>query len=839
MPEFYIAPEASIRYELRAPGVSEPQPFPANPALRLPLDSANGLNDISGNGRNGTAAGGLTVGGYADAPGPADGDTATDFDGTDDRITTTYSTRRNLWTNPSFETNITGITNSTCTTARSSTQAKFDTYSCQVTSTGAGAAPNTSPAISTIAATAGTAYTFSFYLYHTVAGRQGRADLRFYDASDVLIGSGTAGTAATATQNTWTRFSVTATAPALTAKVGFVCRCDATLAGSSGEVSYLDGLMIEAASSAGTYFDGSGYVNDSGTWVDDEGGHTGWLGTAHASASDIGPFANGTARTFSYWMKSDALALACTLANGSATPYNIVGQFAAGGSSMTLYMNSASAAVWDSLGLAAGVWYHIAVTVNEPTDTAEMFVNGVSQGTKALGANQWGADSTGITQIGRFAGGQNFDGKMAEVCVYERALTATEIQAAVAAETPARAVAVLNDPSDPDFCGYLDGEEAISGIDSPEIRDSYADLVEQDGGIGATNFYSRRPIVMNGKVLPISAADRNAKLGKLMAATEARSADGTLSWTPTGGEPVFAKFRRQLPFRAKGGFNKDFQIGIVCNDPRIYTQKAMTVYTETNGNSVNQDFRRFTWSASSPTTIATRSLYLPPGVWKVTVPVKRSAGAGNITASLSNSTGTSTPLAVSAGNWQLLTQTLTTANAESVATTLTIAVTSALSSGQYVEVGDPILESAAGLYPSDTATFATNWTAGTDITASFVTASPPPSTAYPYNPGNALSRPRQRVIGPFSQIAAGMNALNYVRLYPSVAYTGTDYAVIDYGFRTVVKNNTSNDYGSIPASPSTTWGGLPPDVQYAAILYGLAGCSTATRMESTWRGVWL
>lgn len=35
---------------------------------------------------------------------------------------------------------------------------------------------------------------------------------------------------------------------------------------------------------------------------------------------------------------------------------------------------------------------------------------------------------------------------------------------------PSGARAVLNDPTDPDFVGYLDGEEAISGIDSPEIR---------------------------------------------------------------------------------------------------------------------------------------------------------------------------------------------------------------------------------------------------------------------------------------------------------------------------------------------------------------------------------
>jgi hypothetical protein len=404
--------------------------------------------------------------------------------------------------------------------------------------------------------------------------------------------------------------------------------------------------------------------------------------------------------------------------------------------------------------------------------------------------------------------------------------------------SPTGARAVLNDSSDPDFCGYLDGEDAISGIDSPEIRDSYADLIEQDGGVGATNFYSRRPIVMNGIVIPSSASDRNTKIGKLMAATDARSADGTLTWTPTGGEPVFVKFRRQLPFRATGGFNKKFQIGIVCNDPRIYTQKAMTVYTETNGNSVNQDYRRFTYASGSNTLFASRSLYLPPGTWTVKVPIKASVASRTVTLGLASGTGASTPLTLSTG-WQVATQTLTTTNAATVATDLTLILSSALTAGQWIEVGDPILESPAGLYPADNASFAQNWATNANHTLTFQTASPPSSSAYPYNPGNALSRPRQRVIGPFSQIAAGMNALAFVRLYPASAYTGTDYAVIDYGYRTVVKNNASNDYASVPSSPSSTWGGLPPDVQYAAILYGLVGCTTATRMENTWRGVWL
>ena len=61
-----------------------------NLGIFLPLDETNGLTDLSGNGRNGTGAGGITVGGYTPGPGVID-DGATNFDGTDDYITTTYN----------------------------------------------------------------------------------------------------------------------------------------------------------------------------------------------------------------------------------------------------------------------------------------------------------------------------------------------------------------------------------------------------------------------------------------------------------------------------------------------------------------------------------------------------------------------------------------------------------------------------------------------------------------------------------------------------------------------------------------------------------------------------
>lgn len=64
------------------------------PSLYWPLDATYGATDQSGNGRNGTGVGSVSIGGHsATAPpfvGQGDG-TCTDFDGTDDRVTSTYA----------------------------------------------------------------------------------------------------------------------------------------------------------------------------------------------------------------------------------------------------------------------------------------------------------------------------------------------------------------------------------------------------------------------------------------------------------------------------------------------------------------------------------------------------------------------------------------------------------------------------------------------------------------------------------------------------------------------------------------------------------------------------
>ena len=62
------------------------------PSLYWKLDSVALATDQSGNGRNGTAGGGVSIGAFGDGP-PilGENDTSTDFDGTDDRVESSYN----------------------------------------------------------------------------------------------------------------------------------------------------------------------------------------------------------------------------------------------------------------------------------------------------------------------------------------------------------------------------------------------------------------------------------------------------------------------------------------------------------------------------------------------------------------------------------------------------------------------------------------------------------------------------------------------------------------------------------------------------------------------------
>jgi len=69
---------------------------------------------------------------------------------------------------------------------------------------------------------------------------------------------------------------------------------------------------------------------------------------------------------------------------------------------------------------------------------------------------------------------------------------------------PDGTVAVFNDASDSKNVGTL---TALTGLDSPEIRENAQDLVESDGGVHGAFYFGRRPVTMTGLVHGHSSAE--------------------------------------------------------------------------------------------------------------------------------------------------------------------------------------------------------------------------------------------------------------------------------------------------------------------------------------------
>jgi hypothetical protein len=109
--------------------------------------------------------------------------------------------------------------------------------------------------------------------------------------------------------------------------------------------------------------------------------------------------------------------------------------------------------------------------------------------------------------------------------------------------------AVFNDPTDPDYVGGItDDNDGVSGLDSPEIRESLYELPSAHGAIGAANWAGPRPVTLAAQVNPNVAADiagREDVLQRIRRAGHNFAQDGQLIWFP-GDPDVVATTRRNL-----------------------------------------------------------------------------------------------------------------------------------------------------------------------------------------------------------------------------------------------------------------------------------------------------
>ena len=179
--------------------------------------------------------------------------------------------RRNYATNPSFETNAAGwVSVGTSSVNRTTVRAQQGTSSGLVTF-GSGPAPGQGASHTVTGLAVGEQYTASAWVWVPSAS--------IASSPALFIFGGLGVSAAVSTPDSWQRLSVTWTATASTHTVALLNGATTT----AGQQAYIDGLLVERASTAGAYFDGAttdtGPSTTLGSIIYD------WAGTAHASQS--------------------------------------------------------------------------------------------------------------------------------------------------------------------------------------------------------------------------------------------------------------------------------------------------------------------------------------------------------------------------------------------------------------------------------------------------------------------------------------------------------------------------------------------------------------------------
>jgi hypothetical protein len=186
------------------------------------------------------------------------------------------NTRTNLITNPNFEVNLSGYS-ALGTITRSTAESYLGVASAALVHDTVTAPQLISDSMPVVA---GLDYTMSFYVKQSVAnGGTMFADFRWLNAAGTMILDDV--NYEFQPNATWQRFSQTRTAPAGAVRVQIAPRMPVVQGGPIPTINYMDGIMVEQASSALPYFDGTfvepyaGYGLSSKTWN----------GTANASSS--------------------------------------------------------------------------------------------------------------------------------------------------------------------------------------------------------------------------------------------------------------------------------------------------------------------------------------------------------------------------------------------------------------------------------------------------------------------------------------------------------------------------------------------------------------------------
>jgi hypothetical protein len=218
-----------------------------------------------------------------------------------------------------------------------------------------------------------------------------------------------------------------------------------------------------------------------GALADDNDAATDFDGSNDAITSTYNPFTNGTTRTFAGVAWRDTTGSDTLVGSDSATSAQCVVLRTSGLDVLFSVDGNTTFQNWSGAWSLIGRWVHWSLVFNETTDTAELFINGISKGTKTV--TQAYNASPGNLKLGAYgptASGP-FNGKMDEFAVWTRALTAAEILTlarhsvgrGVGGELPARARLVLTETSGQDLHGLLWGVRSRNYSSAATGRLSY------------------------------------------------------------------------------------------------------------------------------------------------------------------------------------------------------------------------------------------------------------------------------------------------------------------------------------------------------------------------------
>jgi hypothetical protein len=405
----------------RDPGPGPTQGGAALAFWRLGETSGTQASDRSGNGNTGTyvstGAGNNLNLGVPGALAPTDYDKAVDLNGSSQYVSSNWATRRNLVTNPSFETDTGSWSNwgSPGSWTRSTVHHENGDAALKVGSS----PPGFNGVYTSIAATPGKYYSAAAQL---LAGNSGQMGLHLCymnssaqslrcDAVSVSPGA------------YWGRAMINGSSfgpsPAGTARIWLIANNEAIT-----QDFYVDSVQIEQSASISSYFDGSSPNSN-------------WEGATNSSVSTQGPFANGTTRTFEGWANRDTQSGLDFLFGGTASDQSAPEFFLGSSPTTTVYFapagNSGSTVTWDNAWPGTGQWVHWDLVFNEAANTAELFINGQSKGVKTV-TTQWPTNPSPLL-LGAWGGNNggwtafDFDGKIDDVAVYDHALDPSEINA--------------------------------------------------------------------------------------------------------------------------------------------------------------------------------------------------------------------------------------------------------------------------------------------------------------------------------------------------------------------------------------------------------------------------